>query len=204
MYARQRGLIGIHSLVRNIRFYSVDNNKSIIKSALTGFNLFKKIELQEIKEQIGKKGKTEQLTDQLMTAIGTNKEPLYLLSLFHYECKKIGIIPENPEARSISRLKFAFNFLFKLSPIHQTFWEVCRTLDVSHVRHVLYYDVRNLGILDPRNFPRDLYDQLQTGSYNGIDYRNVQLTINAHPKWTEKEEKKRTDINGVYRRRKNI
>ncbi|EGW35248.1 uncharacterized protein SPAPADRAFT_132639 [Spathaspora passalidarum NRRL Y-27907] len=189
LLARQSSIrISLLLKTTSIRYYgSNTNNKSFFKSAAKGFNIFRNIESQEFQEEYQKTAKTEPLTDQLMKAIGNKKEPLYLLALFHSECKKMGIVPDAPELRNVPSWKFAFNYVFKLNPIHRTFWEISRRLDVSHIHHTLYYDVHNLGILDPRNFPAELYNELQTGIYNGLDFRNVQLSVNIHPQWTEKK-----------------
>ncbi|KAK6457591.1 uncharacterized protein RJT20DRAFT_125378 [Scheffersomyces xylosifermentans] len=117
---------------------------------------------------------------QLLTHIATNEELLYMLSLFHYECKKLNITNVNVAGRSKS-LKFSINYFLRLKPINESFWEICHLMNFSNHKHRLSYNVKDLGLLDPKNFDDDVYNQLQTGIYEGTDFRHVESVSLTRP-----------------------
>ncbi|KAG7662377.1 uncharacterized protein J8A68_004148 [[Candida] subhashii] len=125
---------------------------------------------------------------QLIKVIEDKRELLFLLALYHYQCEKIGITRTNADNRQTHKLKFAAVVWFKLSGINESFWELMYSADLAHHVHNVKYNQQDLGLLDPKNFPEDFYNELKTGIYKGLDFRDVFIISRDRPKWIEKKE----------------
>ncbi|KAK6201378.1 uncharacterized protein RJT21DRAFT_1321 [Scheffersomyces amazonensis] len=128
---------------------------------------------------------TESKIEQLIMRISTNEELLYLLALFHYECAKLGFTQNDISSRQMS-WKFRLAYLFKLKPINNSFWDLCHLLELSNRKHSLSMKVNDLGLLDPQHFPKEVYQELQTGEFNGIDFKDVETVSFQKPQFTKK------------------
>lgn len=116
---------------------------------------------------------------ELLERISNNKETLYLLALFHDECKKVGIT-HSTEGREKS-LKFFLSYYFRLKPIHNSFWETCQLLGISNHNHKIQCNPMDLGLIDPKNFDAEFLDELKLGVYKGLDFRDVQTFSYVKP-----------------------
>lgn len=111
----------------------------------------------------------------LMDLIEGKPELVYILAAFLHDLKSIGIDQNNdPQVRTKLKWKFRAHYLLKLLKVHNVFWEQCQFLEKSQHRHILSFDPVNIGLLDPSNFPKDVYDELQSGKYKNIDLRDVE------------------------------
>ncbi|CAN3366676.1 hypothetical protein DICA2_F04148 [Diutina catenulata] len=115
---------------------------------------------------------TEQKVTKLIEVITPQPEMLYLLSLFHYECARMGITRSVDDRRK--HWGYMWQHMFRLRPIHDAFWENARLLDLANHKHKLGYGPQDLGLLDPKNFSEDDYSQLQHGVFHGTDFRQVE------------------------------
>ncbi|KAG2731747.1 hypothetical protein G9P44_005334 [Scheffersomyces stipitis] len=158
------------------------NNNFIVKS----LNYVKNVDEQQKSLE---NYSTEDKVNELLTHISTNSELLYMLSLFHYECQKLKITNSDLKNRKKS-VKFTLNFFLRLQPINEAFWDVCHIINISNHNHKLSYNVHDLGLLDPKNFSDEVYNKLQTGIYNGVDFRNVETVSFARPNFTRETENK--------------
>lgn len=146
--------------------------------------------IQEIDERVAQLKATPVSikVEKIMESIQDKKELLYLLALFHYKCRKIGITQESPEHRQVGKLKFWYNCVFKLKPINDSFWEVMYASNLAEHDHRVNFNVEDLGLLDPKNFPKDVYDSIQSGVFKGLDFKDAQVVLSTdRPKWIEKE-----------------
>ncbi|ODV81330.1 uncharacterized protein CANTADRAFT_29545, partial [Suhomyces tanzawaensis NRRL Y-17324] len=107
----------------------------------------------------------------LMDHIKHHRELLYLLAVFHQQCSKAGIAPGSSRQQS---WRFYWVYMTQLKPLHDSFWELCRLVEIANHPHRLRWDVRDVGLLDPNNFDPEVYAQLQTGRFEGVDFRDVQ------------------------------
>lgn len=168
-------------MLRNIgsrgRFYSKLNTRISNNVIFKSLEYVKRVDNQQ--NQLIQ-ASTQDKIDVLMEKIGKNEELLYMLSLFHYECRKLGIVPENLANRTKS-FSFWYNYLFKLTPINNSFWELCALLNISNHNHKLTRNVSDLGLLDPKNFDKLIYHQLQLGKFNGLDFTEIQTTSFTRP-----------------------
>lgn len=143
----------------------------------------KKIDDQQSKlEQASVKDKISLLLEK----IAHNRELLYLLASYHNECEKLGITPENTEQRQPS-MKFRLMYMMRLKPIHNAFWEISQLVNISNHQHKLAMDVKDLGLLDPKNFDRDVYDQLQRGKFGETNFKDVETVSFSRPEWRADE-----------------
>ncbi|CAI5757322.1 unnamed protein product [Candida verbasci] len=121
--------------------------------------------------------------NDLITRVQGHPELLYLLAFFFSECKKIGILPNNSETRT-KGIRYFSRFFIKLTPLHRSFWTTCYDLEVACHKHKLHpFKINNIGLLDPKNFPIDFYNQILTGEYNGVKYKHIISFGFGGPNW---------------------
>lgn len=125
---------------------------------------------------------------KLMDVIADKPELLYLLALFHSECRKVGLLPENVAERR-SSWRYGLSYVMRLRPIHETFWDMCRLSDVANHHHRLHYSVSDVGILDPQHFPVSVYDQMQRGRLGTVDFRDVETVLFTRPDFDRQHDK---------------
>lgn len=114
---------------------------------------------------------------------------LYQLGFFFYKCKKLGITHDNVEYRKKGILYWVM-FLNNLMPLNGAFWSTMQMLGKSQHNHRLNpFKVNDIGLLDPKNFPKEFYNQLLTGRYRGVDFRDRIVFSLTTPKWEDPEVK---------------
>lgn len=116
------------------------------------------------------------VAQELMSQIETTPELLALLSLFHYELALLGITPNSARVFTRTQIRwYKWVYLYKLSKIHDIFWDQCAFLEIALHPHKLGFLPENVGVLDPLNFTPEQYLMLQTGVYNGIDFKDIYI-----------------------------
>lgn len=182
-------------VVRSARAYSkVSGGKFLANNVVfRSLNFVKQVDDAHVKLT---QAKTSDKVAMLLDQIGSNKELLYLLSLFHFECGKLGISGENALARTPS-LKYYWYRMFKLAPINNSFWELCHLLNISNHNHRLSRNIADLGLLDPKNFSSSVYKQLQSGRYNDVDFSSVQTTAFERPEFSEEDAEHKKEAPGT-------
>lgn len=108
--------------------------------------------------------------EELLTKIEERPELLYLLSNFLKELLKIGI---SQDERNISNFKYRMYLMWKIGKLHKDFWEACHFEEISTHNHKINLNPNDIGVLDPRNFPTEAYNQLQTGVYNKTSFKHL-------------------------------
>jgi hypothetical protein len=141
----------------------------------------KKIDDQQSKLE---QASTQDKISLLLEKIAQNKELLYLLASYHCECKKLGIYRDNVDERQVS-MKFRLVYLMRLKPIHNAFWEISQLVNISNHQHKLSMNVKDLGLLDPKNFDKRVYQELQRGKFGDTDFRDVETVSFSRPQWKE-------------------
>lgn len=122
----------------------------------------------------GKEVTDKDKADELLRRIENHSELLYYLSWLHHEFAKIGIRYDTSlEERSAIVWKYRLYFLTKYFKISNTFWEQCQYLNISVHKNTLGFHPSNIGILDPINFGKETYEQLQKGSYKNTNFREI-------------------------------
>lgn len=129
----------------------------MFKRVINGLNSIKLID-----NQFEKLAKTpDQLKiDQLLTRIKEEPEITKLLSKFLTDLNGIGINQTGDRANA--KLRY-FTGMMKYRQLHTVFWELCGTHDISQHHHKLRWDVNNIGLLDPNNFPKEYYRDVVSG-----------------------------------------
>lgn len=150
-------------------------------------SIFKAVQqANKIDERFDELGKspTKDKVQQVVDAVKDTPELLFQLNFFFYECRKLGITHENVDQRK-RRWNYWPNIIFKLIPLNSAFWDTCYLLDKAQHQHRLTpFKLNDIGLLDPKNFPPDFIQQLATGKYNGIDFRNVIIFAFSRPRFT--------------------
>ncbi|KAI5958429.1 hypothetical protein CANMA_004273 [Candida margitis] len=150
-------------------------------------NVFKAVQqANKIDERFDELGKspTENKVQQVIDAVKDTPELLFQLNFFFYECKKLGITHDNVGQRK-RHWKYWPSMILKLIPLNSALWDTCYSLDKAQHQHRLTpFKINDIGLLDPKNFPPDFIQQLATGKYNGIDFRNVIIFAFSRPKFT--------------------
>ena len=150
-------------------------------------NIFKAVQqANKIDERFDELGKspTNAKVQQVIDAVKDTPELLFQLNFFFYECRKLGITHDNVEQRK-RRWNYWPNMILKLIPLNSAFWDTCYLLDkAQHLHGLSPFKLNDIGLLDPKNFPSDFIQQLATGKYNGIDFRNVIIFAFSRPKFT--------------------
>lgn len=169
--------IGINSrfsvLYGDRRLYSTPKFKKSGNIVVNALNYVK--EVDEFQEKIAKETPEAALAAKLISRIDKNPELLSLLLLFHYELAKLDITPDSTrQLGQLATLRFKMAMMWKLSRIHNVFWEQCRLADVAERSHRMAFLVQDVGVLDPKHY-RDIYDELQSGVFRGQDFRHVEI-----------------------------
>ncbi|CAG85645.2 DEHA2B15664p [Debaryomyces hansenii CBS767] len=119
---------------------------------------------------------------ELMDKIENQPELLFILATFHYELSRIGIGRSNdPKTRSKLLWKYRFNYILKYSKLHNIFWEQCRYANISQHTHVLGFNPQDIGLLDPCNFSEQTYNELQSGKYKDMAFKDVEIITFSRP-----------------------
>ncbi|KAI5964860.1 uncharacterized protein KGF55_001931 [Candida pseudojiufengensis] len=161
--------------IRQISF----NPLNIVKA------IHKANEIDERFKKLDENTSTQDKIKQIIDAVKDSPELLFQLNFFFYECNKININHDDIESRKRS-LKWWYIFVFKLVPLNNAFWDTCYTLNKAQHKHKLNFkNLNNIGLLDPKNFPENFINELGTGKYNGIDFRNVIIFSFSRPKFKE-------------------
>ncbi|WPK24639.1 hypothetical protein PUMCH_001919 [Australozyma saopauloensis] len=118
----------------------------------------------------------KEMAAQLVSLIEKLPELLALLLLFHYELYKVGVSHSVEREFLPSQIRsYRWAYLWKLSKIHDVFWELCNYLDIAQHPHPLGFLPTNIGILDPANFTTDQYNMLQRGEFNGLSFKDIMI-----------------------------
>lgn len=132
---------------------------------------------------------TETKIQEVIKLVEGEPDLLYQLGFFFYKCKKLGITRDNAESRRRGILYWIV-FLNNLMPLNMAFWDTMQLMGKSQHKHRLNpFKINDIGLLDPKNFPRDFYKQVLTGRYNGVDYRDRMIFSWTTPKWEDPEVK---------------
>lgn len=115
----------------------------------------------------------------LLSRIDGNPELLFFLALFHHELNKIGI-NQATEDRSKLLWTYRLKYLLVLRKIHGIFFDNCKILGVTEHEHRLGFSPETIGILDPKNFSLEEYTELQSGTFNGTKFDDMQM-IGTNP-----------------------
>lgn len=147
---------------------------------LKKFSIFEAISYaKSIDEQMDRmKSQTsnEDLVNELLPLIEPYPELLAVLLLFHYELSKLGVTRTSERTFTPLQIRrYRWAYLLRLRKIHMVFWSQCCALDISQNFHRLGFLPVNVGLLDPANFLKELYDMLQDGIYNDKDFRELPL-----------------------------
>lgn len=123
-------------------------------------------------ESLGRNSTHHEAATQLVDRIEKTPELLALLSFFHGELRKLGIT-WNANTSSVWGYRMAY--VSRLYTIHNVFWEQCRLMNVAQRHHQLGFSPTTIGILDPSNFDKEVYEQLQRGEFRGTDFHDVEV-----------------------------
>lgn len=176
----RRAVVGRQAVVECIRLYSVPQHSKKGNFFVNALNYVKDVD--KYQEELVKNALTHDKTTYLMDQIKNSKELLYLVAVFHHELSKLGIsCDSDPVNRHELVWKYRLLWMLKLNKIHNVFWEACQNQDISEQDHSLSLNPAKIGILDPHNFKKEDYDQLQTGEFNGIDFRDLEIITFSNP-----------------------
>lgn len=176
----RRVVAGRRAVLECIRLYSVPQRSKKGNFLVNALKYVKDVD--KYQEELVKNALTNDKTSYLMDQIKNSKELLYLLAVFHHELSKLGISSDSdPVNRQALLWKYRLLWILKLNRIHNVFWEACQVQDISEQDHALSLNPAKIGILDPYNFKKEDYDQLQTGEFNGIDFRNLEIITFSNP-----------------------
>lgn len=176
----RRVVAGRRAVLECIRLYSVPQRSRTGNFLVNALKYVKDVD--KYQEELVKNALTNDKTSYLMDQIKNSKELLYLLAVFHHELSKLGVsCDSDPVNRQALLWKYRLLWILKLNRIHNVFWEACQVQDISEQDHALSLNPAKIGILDPYNFKKEDYDQLQTGEFNGIDFRNLEIITFSNP-----------------------
>ncbi|RCK63763.1 hypothetical protein Cantr_10335 [Candida viswanathii] len=132
---------------------------------------------------------TEVKVEEIIRQVQNEPDLLYQLAFFFQKCKRLGITQDNVESRR--RLwGYWMVFLNNLMPLNGAFWDTMQLMGKSQHTHRLNpFSIGDIGLLDPKNFPRDFYKEVMTGRYKGLDYRDRVIFSWSKPKWEDPEDK---------------
>lgn len=94
----------------------------------------------------------------LLTQLKDKPEITNILSRFLTDLNKIGI-NQTINRHRVSKAQYYIRMM-KFRQLHGVFWQLCHDNDISQRSHKLRFNINNLGLLDPKNFPTDVYKQL--------------------------------------------
>lgn len=123
-------------------------------------------------ESLAQNSSHQEAATQLVDRIEKTPELLALLSFFHGDLRKLGIT-WNANTSSVWGYRMAY--VSRLYKIHNVFWDQCRLMNVAQRHHKLGFSPTTIGILDPSNFDKEVYEQLQLGQFRGIDFNDVEV-----------------------------
>lgn len=147
------------------------NTSNILINAL---NYVKDVE--DYQNELLKSSSDAVLAKELLLRICEQPELLFLLLRFHSQLAKIGITPSSSRDFTMAQVwRYRFNYVTRLSQLHEIFWTQCRYLNISERQHNLGFLPNKIGILDPKNFELELYNDIQHGIYNGVSFRNMTM-----------------------------
>ncbi|SGZ56214.1 CIC11C00000001154 [Sungouiella intermedia] len=156
-----------------LRFYSTPQFKKSGNIVVNALNYVR--EVDDFQDKIAKETPEATMAAKLIGSIDKNPELLSLLLLFHYELSKFDITPHSSRNMGqLATLRFKMAMIWKLSRIHNVFWEQCRLEDVAERNHRLAFLVQDVGILDPKYY-EEHYQELQSGVFRGTDFRHVEI-----------------------------
>ncbi|CAK9435594.1 uncharacterized protein LODBEIA_P03210 [Lodderomyces beijingensis] len=147
-------------------------------------------EANRIDEKFEEAGKSpvETKVQQIIAAVDGVPELLYQLNFFFCECRRIGILQDNAGQRQHS-IRYWPVFMFRLIPLNSAFWDTCYFMNKAQHTHKLHpFKINDVGLLDPKNFPLEFIEELATGRYKGLDFRNTSIMTFAKPKFAETKE----------------
>lgn len=102
--------------------------------------------------------------DLLLLQIGHLKPHMDLLLELFRLCASVGIVSGSTDLRPKRRTpSFLFAYFFKIRPIHNAFWDMCRLTNNLQQSHALHCNPRYLGLLDPVDFPEPIYKKILKG-----------------------------------------
>lgn len=129
---------------------------------------------------------------QVIKSIENEPTLLYQLHFLFYELSRLGITHDHVEQRRRT-WKFWPLMLFNVIPLNSAFWKEMYWLEYAHRTHHLNpWKLYDLGLLDPKNFPKDFIEQLKSGSYNGHNIKDQTLFAMSRPKFDPELESKET------------
>lgn len=118
----------------------------------------------DVKTKLLKEAPVKEKIELLLLQIGHLKPHVGLLQELFKLCASVGIVAGNTDLRPKRRTpSFLFAYLFKIRPIHNAFWDMCRLTDVLQQTHPLHCNPKYLGLLDPINFPEPIYKKILNG-----------------------------------------
>lgn len=171
-------IYGHESFARNV----LKSRLSLTPRKITNYKTFKTesrkrtpvVRIQHHEPGQGKEVTDKDKADELLRRIENHSELLYYLSWLHHEFAKIGIrYYTSLEERPAMVWKYRLYFLIKYFKISNIFWEQCQYLNISVHKNTLGFHPSNIGILDPINFDKETYEQLQKGSYKNTNFRDI-------------------------------
>ncbi|KAI3405388.2 hypothetical protein KGF56_001784 [Candida oxycetoniae] len=172
----------LSNLSRRRLFYSGSVRHISFKLPSIGKALTEAKRIDEKYESLGN-SPTKVKVEQVIKAVDGVPELLYQLNFFFYECKRIGILHDNAENRRRC-IRYWPVFIFKLIPLNNAFWDICYSMEKADHRHRINpFKIADIGLLDPKNFPQDFVQQLATGFYNGVDFRDAIAFAISGPKF---------------------
>ncbi|OBA19978.1 hypothetical protein METBIDRAFT_72850 [Metschnikowia bicuspidata var. bicuspidata NRRL YB-4993] len=133
-------------------------------------------DVEEYQEALTKNSVAANLTNELLLKISDQPELLFILLQFHSKLAEIGITASSSREFTTAQIwKYRIHYVMKLAQLHDIFWTQCRYLDISEREHKLGFLPTEIGVLDPTNFDKDAYEQLQRGVYNGLNFKHIKM-----------------------------
>lgn len=132
-------------------------------------------DVDKFQQDLSKAASEEALAKQLMSRISHSPELLYLLLMFHHELALLGITPASNTISRYQVWKYRLAYVLKLARIHDVFWTQCHQQEISQRTHRLGFLPSTIGVLSPLNFEVAAYRQLQTGEFEGVNFKDVEI-----------------------------
>lgn len=171
-------------MLRFSRSYSTPQFKKSGNILFNALNYVK--EVDEFQEKIGLTPEKE-LATKLVSRVHSHKELLYLLLMFHHDLAKIGISQSSGHLQPLTAVTWRYRAsLWKLARVHNVFWDQARLVGISERNHKIGWLPDRIGVLDPLNFEREHYRQLQEGKFGETDFRDVEML--GGRKWAQETE----------------
>lgn len=168
------GHVNLAGNVLKSRLFLISRNISNYKKSEREESLNKTPVTTDQSHEQSKEVTNKDKADELLRRIENHPELLYYLSWLHHEFAKIGIRHDTClEERSAMVWKYRLSFLTKYFKISNIFWEQCQYLNISVRMNKLGFHPSNIGILDPINFGKETYEQLQKGRYKNTNFQEI-------------------------------